>query len=93
MIIDKPLRVGKVDRFQFGGSGLLQWLDGELLQSFTVSPNTDLATLVGVPAEDEPGVIGFFLEGVARGRCKVHINYSTATRSDCATITVSVENC
>ena len=93
MTYDKPLRVGKVERYQFGGGNLLSWLDGETLQSFTVQPDTDFAILVGVPAGDEPGKIGFFLEGVAVGRCQVHISYSTATRSDCATVTVVVSSC
>ena len=90
---DKPLRVGKTDRYQFGGAGLASWLNGESLNSFTVEPDTAYATLVGAPAEDEHGVIGFLLTGVEAGRCNMHINYATATRSDCATMTVIVKNC
>ena len=90
---DKPLAVGKIDRYQLGGTGLISWLDGEALQSFTVEPDTGYATLAGAPAEDEPGVIGFLLTGVAAGRCNIHVNYATATRSDCATMTVIVRNC
>lgn len=91
--VDKPLRVGKTDRYQIGGANLLAWLDGEALLSFTVSPDTEYATLVGTPAEDDPGVIGVLLTGVAAGRCNIHVNYATATRSDCATMTVIVKNC
>ena len=91
--VDKRLKVGKVDRFQLGGTSLMNWLNGEALLSFTVLPDTEYATLVGTPAEDEPGVIGFLLTGVAAGRCNIHINYATATRSDCATMTVIVNNC
>ena len=50
-----------------------------------MEPDTDYAALVGAPAEDEPGVIGFLLTGVALGRCKSH-----ETRNglgDCATMT------
>ena len=92
-VIDKPLKVGKTDRYQFGGAGLSAWLNGEALQSFTVETDTDLALLSGVPSLDAPGKIGFFLTGVAPGRCKIHVNYATPTRSDCATITVVVNNC
>ena len=90
---DKPLAVGKTDRYQLGNGNLLTWLSGEALLSFTVEPDTSLATLTGAPAEDEPGVIGFLLTGVAAGRCNIHVNYATATRSDCATMTVIVRNC
>lgn len=90
---NKPLRVGKTDRFQLGGPNLIDWLNGEVLQSFTVEPDTDYAALVGAPAQDQVGVIGFALTGVAAGRCNIHINYATATRSDCATMTVIVNNC
>ena len=92
-VIDKPLKVGKTDRFYLGGPDLIAWLSGEALKSFTVEPDTDLASLSGVPSLDEPGKIGFFLTGVAPGRCEIHVNYETATRSDCETITVVVKNC
>ncbi|MDP5205487.1 hypothetical protein ORI99_00280 [Alishewanella sp. SMS9] len=91
--VDKPLAVGKTDRYQLGDVNLLKWMDGEALTSFTVEPDTAYAALVGSPAEDEPGVIGFLLTGVAAGRCNIHVNYATATRSDCATMTVIVKNC
>ena len=91
--VDKRLKVGKVDRFQLGGPNLISWLNGEALQSFTVDPDTDYATLSGLPAQDQVGVIGFSLSGVSAGRCNIHVNYATATRSDCTTMTVIVENC
>lgn len=91
MVIQKPLKVGKIERY-FSGSSLTEWLAGEALISATVEPDTDYATLSG-SAEIANGVIGFFLTGVSAGKCEVHINYATATRSDCATVYVIVQDC
>lgn len=91
MVIQKPLRVGKTERY-YSGASLSEWLAGESLISATVEPDTALATLVGAVGIID-GVIGFFLTGVAIGKCEVHINYSTATRSDCATVFVVVQEC
>ena len=33
--VDKRLKVWKTDRFQIGGPNLIDWLNGEALQSFT----------------------------------------------------------
>ena len=91
MVIQKPLRVGKTERY-FSGSSLAEWLAGETLTSATVEPDTEFATLFG-STDIVDGVIGFFLTGVAAGKCEIHINYATATRSDCVTVYVIVQEC
>lgn len=87
MQFEKPLRVGKVERYEFD---LVNWLGGEALQSATVAPDAK-ATLV--TSDIDGTVIGFFVEGAAKGACKVHLNYNTATRSDCFTVIVIVLDC
>jgi hypothetical protein len=89
MQIPKPLRVGKRERYEVTIAG---WLDGESFISFTVAPDETKATLHGVPDVDG-ATIGFYLDGVESGTCKVHINYATATRSDCETVRIKVANC
>lgn len=89
MIFEKPLRVGKRERYELDISN---WLAGEPLVSATVSPDNNFASLEGIP-DLTSGVIGFFLDGVQNGRCKIHVNYATATRTDCAAVTVIVLLC
>lgn len=89
MVYEKVLKVGKRERYELG---LTSWLNGETLLSATVEPNIEFAELFG-SVDILDGVIGFFLNGVARGSCKVHINYATATRSDCVTVVVQVQDC
>ena len=88
MFIEKPLRVGKRERYEVD---LNNWLDGEALVSATVEPDAK-ATISGAP-DLTSGVIGFFIEGAERGSCAVHLNYSTATRTDCYTVFINVTNC
>lgn len=92
MTYDKPLKVGKRERYELTGSNLTAWLAGEALLSATVTPNSTYATLFQ-PADISGSTIGFMLDGVAAGRCKIHIEYATATRSDCVTKFVIVQNC
>lgn len=88
MFIEKPLRVGKRERYEVD---LNNWLDGEALVSATVEPDAK-AAFIGMP-DLAAGVIGFFIEGVTRGNCTVHLNYATATRTDCYTVFINVTNC
>lgn len=88
MQFEKPLKVGKVERFEVD---LSSWLNGEVLQSATVEPDITKATLT--TSDISGGVVGFFLTGLGTGACKVHLNYTTATRSDCLTVIVIVLNC
>lgn len=88
MRLYKILRVGKRERYILG---LAQWLDGEPLTSVYVEPDA-MATLFGVPDIDGSD-IGFFLDGAAIGTCQIHVNYATATRTDCRTLTVLVRAC
>ena len=83
----KVLRVGKRERYVVGIAG---WLDGEAVTSVTVEPDVNFATLHGT-SDLDGSVIGFFLDGVAAGTCKIHLAYTTATRSDCRTLSVSVK--
>jgi hypothetical protein len=92
MVFEKPLRIGKTERYEIAGANLTAWLDGEVLLSATVEPDTTKATLSG-SVDFNDGLIGFYLVGVASGGCNVHINYSTATRSDCYTAIIIVSPC
>ena len=88
MVFAKPLRVGKLERYEVDAN---YWLNGEVLVSATVEPD-DKATLTGSVSLDG-GVIGFYLTGAAKGGCKIHLNYATATRNDCFTVVVNVLLC
>lgn len=92
MAYEKPLKVGKRERYELTGSNLTTWLAGETLLSATVSPDTAKATLFQ-PADISGDTIGFLLDGVEAGLCRVHIDYTTATRSDCVTVAVIVKDC
>ena len=87
----KPLKVGKVERYQLSGPNLKEWLDGELLTGATVTLGAE-AAIVGAP-DFAAGVIGFYATGITAGRCEAHFNYQTATRSDCYSAEIVVLEC
>ena len=87
MRIPKVLHVGKTERYEVG---ITSWLAGEpLLSATVVSDGTATIGAVDVTGD----VVGFFATGVTEGRCAIHLNYSTATRSECSTVTIIVDNC
>jgi hypothetical protein len=84
----KHLRVSKTERYTFN---LSAWLNGEAIATATVTGDAK-ATLS--TADISGGVIGWFATGVAKGVSVVHIDYTTATRSDCQTLRIIVvDNC
>lgn len=87
MLIPKRLSVGKTERYTVGVS---QWLDGETLQSATVT--SDEKVTIG-SSDIQDSIIGFFATGVSTGDCTIKLEFSTATRSDCYTITIIVNKC
>jgi hypothetical protein len=83
-VIDKPVKVNQTERYTFG---LANWLNGEALTGATLTGDS-LATLS--PVDISGPVIGFFATGVTKGVSVVHVDYTTATRSDCATLRIVI---
>jgi hypothetical protein len=83
-VLQKHLRVSKTERYTFNLAG---WLNGETIATATVTGD-DKATLSA--ADITGGIIGWFATGVAKGVSLVHIEYTTATRSDCQTLRIIV---
>lgn len=77
MNYEKPLKVGKKERYTLG---LANWLNGEAITSATATPCGAGFT---VESTDFSGsTVGFFATGATAGRFDVIIAYATATRSD-----------
>lgn len=88
--ISKPLHVGKADSYSFTVSS--QWLNGEEIIAFDAVSATTNLTVDSTTLVDN--IIYMKLTGVsANFNSDIHINYSTATRSDCDYVTITVENC
>lgn len=85
-VAQKPVRIGKTERYTLN---LNSWLNGEVLASATVTGDAK-ATLSA--SDINGGVIGWFATGVEKGVSAVHVEYSTATRTDCQTIRIIVVN-
>jgi hypothetical protein len=83
-VLQKQLRVSKTERYTFNLSG---WLNGETIATATVTGDAKATLSV---ADVSGGVIGWFATGVAKGVSLVHIEYTTATRSDCQTLRIIV---
>ena len=80
----KQLRVSKTERYTFD---LVAWLNGETIASAVVTSD-DKTTLSA--ADISGGIIGWFATGVTKGVSLVHIEYTTATRSDCQSLKIVV---
>lgn len=77
MAWDKPVKVGKTERFTLG---LTRWLKGEALIQQTV---TSCSTGLQIKSSGIDGNnVWFLAEGVTEGSAKVIISYATASRSD-----------
>lgn len=85
-VAEKPVRVTKTERYTFD---LTAWLKGESIASATLTG--DAKTTLS-PTDINGGVIGWFATGVEKGVSVVHIDYTTATRSDCQTLRIVVVN-
>lgn len=89
-LIKKPLHVGKVDSYSLTVDP--EWLNGEPILTANVVSDTDY---IAVGATSIVGnIIYMYLTGVAeKGGSDIHIDYTTATRTDCDTVRVIVESC
>lgn len=88
--VQKPLKVGKTDSYSLTVSS--EWLGAETITGAT-------ATVDGAYVSDGivtivENVIYVFLTGVlATSRTKIHFDYNTATRTDCDSFYLVVEDC
>jgi len=85
-VAEKPVRVTKTERYTFN---LSAWLNGETIVSAVLTGDAKAA----LSAPDiNGGIIGWFATGVEKGVSVVHVDYTTATRSDCQTLRIVVVN-
>ena len=86
MAWDKPVKVGKVERYELSISG---WLDGESVLNFSVSACSG----VDIKSSGIDGAtIWFYAEGLAKGRHQIIISFETLTRSDAYSERLTVED-
>lgn len=85
-VAEKHVRISKTERYTLN---LAAWLDGEVLATSSISG--DAKTTLSV-SDINGGVIGWFATGVTKGVSVIHIEYTTATRSDCQTVRIIVVN-
>lgn len=85
---ERKLKVNKTGAYEFDVSN---WANGEPLTSFAVSSDA-LCTVI--TQTESNGLITFTVTGVSVGVSEIHIEFATATTSDCfvANITV-IEDC
>ena len=84
----KPLKVGKVDRYSVD---ITSFADG---QAVTAATFVSASSLVSIGTVDIDGfVISALLTGVTTGTDIIDIEYSTATRSDCLKSQILVKDC
>jgi hypothetical protein len=83
-VLQKQLRISKTERYTFN---LYGWLNGETIATATVTGDAKATLSV---ADITGGIIGWFATGVTKGVSLVHIEYTTATRSDCQTLRIIV---
>lgn len=87
-LYDKPLPVGKTGNYTLTvDSG---WLNGETISSVNVTADSGVTITLPTP---NGNVLQAFFEGVTVGRHAVEWEWSTATRSDCYTVYLSVVEC
>tara|TARA_R100000544_G_scaffold20565_1_gene10023 strand:- start:28812 stop:29084 length:273 start_codon:yes stop_codon:yes gene_type:complete len=87
--VEKPLKVGKTDIYNFQVSEA--WLDGETLDTVIITVDTAKVTLNSQTIAGN--TIFMSLTGVAIGDTEIHIDYTTATRTDCDGFILILEDC
>lgn len=88
--VDKPLKVGKTDSYSLTVSE--EWLNGETISTATIT--VDGAYLALGTQSIVGNIIYFYLTGVAvTSGTNIHIDYTTATRSDCDFVRVVIKDC
>ena len=81
----RKLKVSKTDAYVLNVSS---WSATEQVTSFTVTPRNGLLSIGATSIEG--GKIKFLATGIATGAEELHIEYTTATRSDCYVATLNV---
>lgn len=88
--IEKILRVGKTDSYSLTVN--LDWLNGEAI--LLATPTTDSAYITIESTSVVGNIVYMYLTGVApKGGVDIHIDYTTATRSDCDYVRIIVKEC
>ncbi len=87
--VEKELKVGKTDTYNFTVSAL--WLDGETLDTAVITVDTAKVTLNSQSIV--ANVIFMSLTGVSAGDTIIHIDYTTATRTDCDAFALVLSEC
>ena len=89
LTVEKSLKVGKTDTYSFTVSS--EWLATETIATAVIAVDGakvtyNSQTIVG-------NVIYMSLTGVATGSTEIHIDYTTATRTDCDAFRLVLEEC
>ena len=87
--VSKELKVGKTDTYSFAVS--TAWLDVETLATATITVDSAKVTFNSQSIVDN--IIFMSLTGVSAGDTIIHIDYTTATRSDCDEFALVLSDC
>lgn len=87
--VEKELKVGKTDTYNFTVSAA--WLDGETLDTAVITVDAAKVTLNSQSIVDN--VIFMSLTGVSAGDTVIHIDYTTASRTDCDVFALVLSEC
>ena len=81
----RSLKVDNVDAFEIDVS---TWASTETITSVGVTDDTALTTIGATQIDG--ALLSVLCTGVTVGLAELHFQYTTATRSDCVTVTVKV---
>ncbi len=86
---EKILKVGKTDTYSLTISS--EWLNGETIDSAIITVDAAKVTYNSQAIVDN--VIYVSLTGVESGSTTIHIDYTTATRTDCDGFRIKLGDC
>ncbi len=87
--VEKPLKIGKTDTYNFEVSS--EWLGVETLATALITVDNAKVILNSQSIVDN--VVFMSLTGVSEGDTIIHIDYTTATRTDCDAFVLVLEAC